>query len=82
MTPEMYLMQVKDIDLRIRSLKGELKDAENENDEVYAEELRKRINEDIKRYKEIKKIKDEPKHGRKQGGGALGQILIFHQHLH
>lgn len=33
MTPEMYLMQVKDIDLRIRSLKEELKDAENEHDE-------------------------------------------------
>lgn len=60
LTPEMYLMQVKDIDLRIRSLQGELKDAENENDEVYAEELRKRINEDIERYKEIKlRIRDE-----------------------
>lgn len=60
MTPEMYLMQVKDLDLRIRSLQGELKDAENENDEEYAEELRKRINEDIKHYKESKlKIREE-----------------------
>lgn len=54
MTPEMYLMQVKDIDLRIRSLKGELKDAENEKDEEYAEKLQKQINEDIERYKELR----------------------------
>ena len=30
MTPEDYLMQVKNIDLRIRTLQGELHDAENE----------------------------------------------------
>ena len=60
MTPEMYLMQVKDIDLRIRSLKEELKDAENEHDEEYAEQLRKRITEDIEKYKGLKlRIRDE-----------------------
>jgi ElaB/YqjD/DUF883 family membrane-anchored ribosome-binding protein len=73
MTPEMYLMQVKDLDLRLRSLKGELNDAENENDEEYAEELRKRINDDIKRYKESKlKIREEIQ----QIGNARLSVLL------
>ena len=73
MTPEMYLMQVKDIDLRIRSLRGELKDAENEKDEEYAEQLRKRINEDIEKYKELKlRIRDEIQ----QIGNARLSVLL------
>ena len=73
MTPEMYLMQVKDIDLRIRSLRGELKDAENEKDEEYAEQLRKRINEDIDKYKELKlRIRDEIQ----QIGNARLSVLL------
>lgn len=60
MTPEMYLMQVKDIDLRIRSLQGELKDAENENDEGYADYLRKKIGTEVEQYTKTKiKIHDE-----------------------
>ena len=54
MTPEDYLMQVKNIDLRIRTLQGELHDAEN------AEELRKHIKADIEKHKEVKfRIRDE-----------------------
>ena len=60
MTPEEYIMQVKDIDLRIRSLEGELQDAEAENDTEYAEELRASINADIQKYKELKlRIREE-----------------------
>ena len=54
MTPEDYLMQVKDIDLRIRSLEGELHDAEAEDDTEYAEELKSRIRTDIEKHKELK----------------------------
>lgn len=54
MTPEDYLMQVKDIDLRIRSLKGELHDAEAENDSDYADELRQRIEADLEKHMELK----------------------------
>ena len=49
MTPEDYLMQVKDISLRIRSLEGELSDAKREKDTEYAAELERRIKEDIER---------------------------------
>ena len=60
MTPEDYLMQVKNIDLRIRTLQGELHDAENEDDTEYAEELRKHITSDIEKHKEVKlRIRDE-----------------------
>lgn len=60
MTPEDYLMQVKNIDLRIRTLQGELHDAESEEDTEYAEELRKHIKADIEKHKEIKlRIRDE-----------------------
>lgn len=60
MTAETYLMQVKDIDLRIRSLQGELKDCANEGDEKYAQELRSRINTDIEQYKKLKlRIREE-----------------------
>ena len=60
MTPEDYLMQVKNIDLRIRTLQGELHDAENEDDTEYAEELRKHIKSDIEKHKEVKlRIRDE-----------------------
>lgn len=54
MTPEQYLMQVRDINLRIRSLNGELLDAENENDEEYAKLLKEQIQKDIDRFKELK----------------------------
>lgn len=54
MTTQEYLMQVKDIDLRIRSLEGELNDSDNEEDEEYAEELRKRIESDIEQYKKLR----------------------------
>lgn len=60
MTPEDYLMQVKDIDLRIRSLEGELHDSEVIEDLEYAQELRQRIEKDKKRYELIKlRIRDE-----------------------
>lgn len=60
MTPEQYLMQVKNIDLRIRALEGELHDAEKENDTEYAEELREHIRSDITKHKEIRlRIRDE-----------------------
>ena len=73
MTPEQYLLQVRDIDLRIRSLKGELKDAENEKDEEYAEQLRKQINNDIKKFKEIKlRIREEIQ----QIGNARLSVLL------
>ena len=54
MRAEKYLSQVEDIDLRIRSLKGELRDCENEADEEYARELRGRIRTDIEQYKQLK----------------------------
>ena len=54
MTPEDYLMQIKDISLRIKSLEGELRDAEAEEDAEYAEELSARISADIVRYKELR----------------------------
>lgn len=73
MTPEMYLMQVKDIDLRIRSLQGELKDAEKECDEEYAEQLRKCIRKDIEHYKELKlRIREEIQ---QIGDSKLGTLL-------
>ena len=53
---EEYLSQVKDIDLRIRSLEGELHDVEAEQDVEYAEELKSRITTDIAAYKEVKLI--------------------------
>lgn len=60
MTPEQYLMQVRDINLRIRSLNGELKDAENENDEEYAKLLKEQIQKDIDKFKELKlRIRNE-----------------------
>ena len=60
MTAEEYLMQVKDIDLRIRSLEGELHDTEAENDTAYAEELQKHIKADIVRFKQLKlQIREE-----------------------
>ncbi len=60
MTPEEYLMQVKDIDLRIRCLEGELHDAEAVDDTEYAEELRERIKRDLENFKELKlRIRDE-----------------------
>ena len=59
-TPEDYLMQVKNIDLRISSLEGELHDAEKEHDTEYIEELKQHIQADLQRYKEIKlRIRDE-----------------------
>lgn len=54
MTPEDYLMQVKDIDLRIRSLEGELRDAKAEEDTEYVGELTSRIRSDIEKHKELK----------------------------
>ena len=55
-----YLMQIKDIDLRIRSLEGELHDSCAEEDAGYADELRDRIEADIERCKEIRiRIRDQ-----------------------
>lgn len=54
MTVQEYLLQVKDIDLRIRSLEGELNDTVCEEDEDYASELRARIAVDIELYKKLR----------------------------
>ena len=54
MTPEDYLMQVKNIDLRLSSLEGELRAAHRERDAEYAEKLTSIIQEDLERYKELK----------------------------
>lgn len=60
MTPEDYLMQVKNIELRIRALEGELQDAEKEEDIEYAAELRSHIETDIQKYKALKiRIRNE-----------------------
>lgn len=60
MRAEDYLIQVKDIDLRIRSLKGELSDCDNEVDEEYAQELRSKICSDIEQYKQLRlRIREE-----------------------
>jgi hypothetical protein len=60
MNAEEYLEQVKNIDLRIRSLEGELNDSQAEEDTEYAEELRDRIAASIRTYKELKlRIRDE-----------------------
>lgn len=53
MTPEDYLMQVKNIKLRIKALKGELKGAEAIKDPVYAYQLQERINNDLLKYEEL-----------------------------
>ncbi len=53
-TPEDYLMQVKNIDLRLSSLEAELRAANRERDTEYAEQLREHIKTDIERYKELK----------------------------
>lgn len=54
MTPEDYLMQVKNIDLRLSSLEAELRAANRESDTEYAEQLRECIKTDIECYKELK----------------------------
>lgn len=54
MTPEDYLMQVKNIDLRLSSLEAELRAANRERDTEYAEQLREHIKTDIECYKELK----------------------------
>lgn len=54
MTPEDYLMQVKNIDLRLSSLEAELRAANRERDTEYAEQLREQIKTDIECYKELK----------------------------
>lgn len=60
MKAENYLMQVKDIDLRIRSLQGELKDCDAEDDEDFARELRSRIYSDLEQHKRLKvQIREE-----------------------
>lgn len=60
MTPEDYLMQVKNIDLRLSSLEAELRAANRERDTEYAEQLRERIKTDVECYKELKmRIRDE-----------------------
>lgn len=48
-----YLSQIKDIDLRIRSLEGELNDI-SEEDEEYADELCERIRADVNRLKKVR----------------------------
>ncbi len=63
MTVIEYLNQVKDIDLRIRSLEGELADSCSEDDAEYAEELRSRIEENLAICKELRlKIREEIQH--------------------
>ena len=60
MRAEEYLSQVKDIDLRIRSLQGELRDYDNEADEEYAQELRSKVYADIEQYKKLRiRIREE-----------------------
>ena len=54
MTTIEYLEQIKDIDLRIRSLEGELHDAEWKVDKEYQEELIGRIKADIDKQKRIR----------------------------
>lgn len=54
MTAEEYLSQITDIDLRIRSLEGELSDSELEADPEYRKELAERIGENIAHAKELK----------------------------
>lgn len=53
-TPEEYLMQIRNIDLRIRATQGELSDAENEEDIDYANQLKDQIQKDLDKFKEIK----------------------------
>ena len=54
MMVEEYLSQITDIDLRIRSLEGELSDSELEADPEYRKELAERIGENIVCAKELK----------------------------
>ena len=54
MTAEEYLSQIRDIDLRIRSLEGEMNDSELEADPDYRKELADRIAENISHAKELK----------------------------
>lgn len=53
MTTVEYLSQIKDIDLRIRSLEGELHDIADE-DEEYADELSERIRSDVEHLKRVR----------------------------
>lgn len=60
MTPEDYLMQVKNIKLRVKALKGELKGAEALKDPAYAYLLRERIESDLLKYEKLElRIRDE-----------------------
>lgn len=60
MTPEQYLRQITDIDLRIRSLEGELYDSESEEDEEYRDELQTRIGDSLTAAKTLRsQIRDE-----------------------
>ena len=62
-TVEEYLMQVRNIDLRISSLESERAAARRERDTEYAEKLRGIIDADLKRYKELKlRIREEILH--------------------
>jgi len=54
MTTIDYLSQIKDIDLRIRSLEGELHDSALQDDPEYMEELQARIKSDISKYKKLR----------------------------
>lgn len=60
MTVETYLLQVKDIDLRIRSLQGELYECRRDGDEAYVKELESSITANIEKYQSLKlRIRDE-----------------------
>ena len=62
-TVEEYLMQVRNIDLRISSLESERTAARRERDIEYAEKLRGIIDADLERYKELKlRIREEILH--------------------
>ena len=60
MTPEDYLMQIKNIKLRIKALKGELKGDEAIKDPAYSTLLRERINADLIKYEALElRIREE-----------------------
>ena len=62
MTPEDYLMQVKDISMSIKCLEGELQDAEKEHDTEYVEDRCEKLRARIRKRKELLSRIDEEIH--------------------
>lgn len=62
LTPEDYLMQVKDISMSIKCLEGELQDAEKEHDTEYAEDRCEKLRARIRKRKELLSRIDEEIH--------------------